>query len=281
MTLGEIYTIFTKVLDVAILWFIFYYILKYIRKNVKLTLIFKGVLIIVLLKLVSVWLDLNTVGVLLEYVIESVPIAIIVLFQPEIRNVLESIGRSQLLGRHKVLTVDEREKVVYEIMQAVEYMKRNRIGALMVIERDYILSQYIENANKLYADISSELLISIFFPNNPLHDGAVIIEGDRITCAGSVLPTSMNQSISKRLGTRHRAALGISEVSDAISVVVSEETGRVSIAMDGELNYNLTLEDARMMLIEGLQPKKETFFDAESNLPEEMEEVNDEQKEQN
>ena len=281
MTLGEIYTIFTKVLDVAILWFIFYYILKYIRKNVKLTLIFKGVLIIVLLKLVSVWLDLNTVGVLLEYVIESVPIAIIVLFQPEIRNVLESIGRSQLLGRHKVLTVDEREKVVYEIMQAVEYMKRNRIGALMVIERDYSLSQYIENANKLYADISSELLISIFFPNNPLHDGAVIIEGDRITCAGSVLPTSMNQSISKRLGTRHRAALGISEVSDAISVVVSEETGRVSIAMDGELNYNLTLEDARMMLIECLQPKKETFFDAESNLPEEMEEVNDEQKEQN
>ena len=279
MTLGEIYTIFTKVLDVAILWFIFYY--KYIRKNVKLTLIFKGVLIIVLLKLVSVWLDLNTVGVLLEYVIESVPIAIIVLFQPEIRNVLESIGRSQLLGRHKVLTVDEREKVVYEIMQAVEYMKRNRIGALMVIERDYSLSQYIENANKLYADISSELLISIFFPNNPLHDGAVIIEGDRITCAGSVLPTSMNQSISKRLGTRHRAALGIAEVSDAISVVVSEETGRVSIAMDGELNYNLTLEDARMMLIEGLQPKKETFFDAESNLPEEMEEVNDEQKEQN
>ena len=281
MTLGEIYTIFTKVLDVAILWFIFYYILKYIRKNVKLTLIFKGVLIIVLLKLVSVWLDLNTVGVLLEYVIESVPIAIIVLFQPEIRNVLESIGRSQLLGRHKVLTVDEREKVVYEIMQAVEYMKRNRIGALMVIERDYSLSQYIENANKLYADISSELLISIFFPNNPLHDGAVIIEGDRITCAGSVLPTSMNQSISKRLGTRHRAALGISEVSGAISVVVSEETGRVSIAMDGELNYNLTLEDARMMLIESLQPKKETFFDAESNLPEEMEEVNDEQKEQN
>lgn len=281
MTLGEIYTIFTKVLDVAILWFIFYYILKYIRKNVKLTLIFKGVLIIVLLKLVSVWLDLNTVGVLLEYVIESVPIAIIVLFQPEIRNVLESIGRSQLLGKHRVLTVDEREKVVYEIMQAVEYMKRNRIGALMVIERDYSLSQYIENANKLYADISSELLISIFFPNNPLHDGAVIIEGDRITCAGSVLPTSMNQSISKRLGTRHRAALGISEVSDAISVVVSEETGRVSIAMDGELNYNLTLEDARMMLIEGLQPKKETFFDAESNLPEEMEGVNDEQKEQN
>ena len=280
MTLTEIYTIFTKVLDVGILWFIFYYILKYIRKNVKLTLIFKGVLIVVFLKLLSEWLNLNTVGVLLEYVIESVPIAIIVLFQPEIRNVLESIGRSQLLGRHKVLTVDEREKIVYEIMQAVEYLKRNRIGALMVIERDYSLSQYIESATKIYADISSELLISIFFPNNPLHDGAVIIEGDRISSAGSVLPTSMNPNISKRLGTRHRAALGIAEVSDAISICVSEETGRVSIGVDGQLNYNMTLEDARMLLIESLHPKKETFFDAEANLEESEGELNEDNKEE-
>lgn len=277
MSLG-LYTIFTKVLDVAILWFIFYYILKYIRNNVKLTLIFKGVLIIILLKLLSEWLDLNTVGIFLEYIIESVPIAIIVLFQPEIRNVLETLGRSQLLGRHKVLTVNEREKVVYEIMLAVEYMKRNRIGALIVIERDYGLNQYIENSNKLYADISNELLVSLFFPNNPLHDGAVIVQGDRITCAGSVLPTSMNQSISKRLGTRHRAALGVAEVSDAIAIVVSEETGRVSIACDGELNYNLTLEDARMMLIEELQPKKETFYDADENLASESEVDSNEEK---
>lgn len=280
MALEEIFTILKKVLDVGILWFIFYYILKYIKNNVKLTLIFKGVLIIILLKLLSDWLDLNTVGMLLEYVIESVPIAIIVLFQPEIRNVLESIGRTQLLGRHKVLTVDEREKVVYEIMQAVEYMKRNRIGALMVIERDYSLNQYIENANKIYADISSELLISIFFPNNPLHDGAVIVQGDRITCAGSILPTSMNSQLSKRLGTRHRAALGIAEVGDAVAICVSEETGRISIAMDGELNYNLTLEDARMMLISSLQPKKDTFFDADLDLQEEKEvNENEEQKE--
>lgn len=280
MALEEIFTILKKVLDVGILWFILYYILKYIKNNVKLTLIFKGVLIIILLKLLSDWLDLNTIGMLLEYVIESVPIAIIVLFQPEIRNVLESIGRTQLLGRHKVLTVDEREKVVYEIMQAVEYMKRNRIGALIVIERDYSLNQYIENANKIYADISSELLISIFFPNNPLHDGAVIVQGDRITCAGSILPTSMNSQLSKRLGTRHRAALGIAEVGDAVAICVSEETGRISIAMDGELNYNLTLEDARMMLISSLQPKKDTFFDADLDLQEEKEvNENEEQKE--
>ena len=265
MTLNEIYNLFTKILDVAILWFIIYYILKYIKNNLKLTLIFKGLLIVIGLKLLSNWLNLYTVGVIMEYVISYAPLALIVIFQPEIRNVLESLGRSQLLGRHKVLTVDERERVVYEIMQAVEYLKKNRIGALMVIERDYSLSQYIEPATKLYADISSELLISIFFPNNPLHDGAVIIEGDRITCAGSVLPTSMNTTISKRLGTRHRAALGLAEITDAVTILVSEETGRVSIAMNGELNYNLTLEDARMMLIESLQPKKETFYDAENN----------------
>lgn len=270
MTLTQVYNIFTKILDVTILWFIFYYMLKYIKNNVKLTLIFKGILIIIFLKFLSEWLYLNTVGVLLEYIIDWAPLALIVLFQPEIRNVLENLGRSQLLGRHKVLTVDEREKVVYEIMQAVEYMKRNRIGALIVIERDYALSQYIEPAHKLYADLSSELLISIFFPNNPLHDGAVILQGDRITCAGSVLPTSMNQNISKRLGTRHRAALGIAETSDAIAVCVSEETGRISVAVNQELNYNLTLEDARMLLIGELQPKKETFFEADDEVEEEV-----------
>ena len=281
MTFDSIASLFTKLMDVLLVWLVLYYILKNLRKNVKMVLIFKGILILVALKLLSDWFDLVTIGYLLDYVITWGPLALIVIFQPEIRNVLEHLGRSQLLGRHKLLTVDEREKVVYEIVNAMETLKKERIGALMVIERDNSLTEYIQKSKKIYADISSDLLISIFFPNNPLHDGAVIIEGDRISSAGSVLPTSMNPNISKRLGTRHRAALGIAEVSDAISICVSEETGRVSIGVDGQLNYNMTLEDARMLLIESLQPKKETFFDAESNLPEEMEEVNDEQKEQN
>lgn len=263
MVYSIILTILTKVIDVAIVWYMFYEILKYSRNNFKLTLIFKGVIIIVLLKLLSDLLNLNTVGIILEYVISWGPLALIIIFQPEIRTVLESIGRSQLLGRHKTLTVDEREKIVYEIINAIDYLKKNKIGALIVIERDYSLIQYIEPANKIYADISSELLISIFFPNNPLHDGGVIIQGDKITCAGSVFPTSMNPSISKRLGTRHRAALGISEVSDAIAITVSEETGRISIAIQSTLNYNLSLDDARMILIEELQPKKETFYEAD------------------
>lgn len=273
--LTTILNIFTKVLDIAIVWFILYQLLKYARTNFKLTLIFKGVLIIVCLKLLSDWLNLNTVGIILEYVISWGPLAIIIIFQPEIRNVLESIGRSQLLGRHKTLTVDEREKMVYEIINALEYLKKNRIGALIVIERDYSLAQFIEPANKIYADISSELLISIFWPNNPLHDGGVIIQGDKVTCAGSVFPTSMNPNISKRLGTRHRAALGISEISDAIAIIVSEETGRVSIAIKSELNYNLSLDDAKLLLLEELQPKKETFYevDEESESEENEEET--------
>jgi len=257
-------SIIVKILDIAIVWFMFYQLLKYSRNNFKLTFIFKGVVVIVVLKILSDWLHLNTVGIILEYIISWGPLALIIIFQPEIRNVLESIGRSQLLGRHKTLTVDEREKLVYEIINAVDYLKKNKIGALIVIERDYSLSQFIEPANKLYADISSELLISIFFPNNPLHDGGVIIQGDKITCAGSVFPTSMNASISKRLGTRHRAALGISETSDCIALVVSEETGRISIAIQSELNYNLSLDDAKLLLLEELQPKKETFYEVDS-----------------
>ena len=272
--LTSILNIASKVLDIAIVWFVFYQLLKYSRNNFKLTLIFKGVLIIVFLKWLSNVLNLYTVGMLIEYVIAWGPLALIIIFQPEIRNVLESIGRTQLLGRHKTLTVDEREKMVYEIINAVDYLKKNRIGALIVIERDYSLAQFIEPANKIYADISSELLISIFFPNNPLHDGGVIIQGDKITCAGSVFPTSMNPSISKRLGTRHRAALGISEMSDAIALIVSEETGRISIAISSELNYNLSLDDAKLLLLEELQPKKETFYDVdEESESEENEEA--------
>ena len=219
-------------------------------------LLFKGILIILVLKLISDWLDLMTIGYLLDYVIMWGPLALIIIFQPEIRNVLEQLGRSQLLGRHKILTVDEREKMVYEITQALDYLKKSRIGALIVIERDNSLTEYIEKSKKLYADISSELLISIFFPNNPLHDGGVIIQGDKITSAGAVFPTSDNLKISKRLGTRHRAAIGISEDTDCISIIASEETGRLSLAIGGELHYNLTLDEVKLMLLEELRPKK-------------------------
>lgn len=271
MTLASIWAIFTKILDISIVWFMFYFILKNIKNNVKMVLILKGVLFILAIEIVSKILNLYTVGLLLEYVIEWGPIAIIVIFQPEIRGVLESIGRTHLLGRHKILTVDERERLIYEVMESIEYLKRNRMGALIVIERDVSLSEYIEPATKIYADVSSELLCNLFFPNSPLHDGGVILEGDRITCAGAVFKTSMSPNINKRLGTRHRAALGIAEESDAIALVVSEENGRISIASNGELNYNLTLDEFRMKLLDELKPKTEVFYEADRAREEDLE----------
>lgn len=262
MNLSSVWETFTKILDICIVWIAFYYILKSVKNNIKMVLIVKGVVIILVVKLLSDLLNLYTVGVILEYVVQWGPLAIIVIFQPEIRSVLESLGRTQLLGRHKVLTVDEREKVVYEIMRAVDYLRKNRFGALIVIEREISLEEYIKGATKIYADLSESLLGSIFFPNSPLHDGGVIIQGDRITCAGAVFKTSMNPNVSKRLGTRHRAALGIAEESDAIALVVSEETGRLSIAVDGNLNYNLDTDEFKMMLIDELKPKMEVFFEA-------------------
>lgn len=272
MTLNGIIDILKTIVDITLVWIIFYYILKNFKNNVKMSLLFKGVLVIIIVKLLSDWLGFTTVGLLLEYVIEWGPLALIIVFQPEIRGALEQLGRSQLLGRHKILTVDEREKLVYELIQTVDYCRKSRIGALVVIERDVSLSDYIDKAKPLYADLTSELLESIFFPNNPLHDGAVIIQGNRISCAGAVFPTSNNIKLNKRLGTRHRAALGIAEETDAISIVVSEETGRISVAVNGELFYNLSLDDARMMLIDELRPK--LAAETENNNEEDIYEEN-------
>ncbi len=269
MTFDWIVDLVKKIIDVLLVWLVLYYVLKSLSKNVKMVLLFKGIIFILILKVISSWAGLATIGFLLDYVIEWGILALIIIFQPEIRNVLEQIGRSQLLGRHKVLTVDERERVVYEIVSAMDSLRKTRTGALIIIERDNSLNDYIQKAKKIYADISSELLISIFFPNNPLHDGGVIIQGDKITCARAVFPTSENSKVIKRLGTRHRAALGIAEITDCISLIVSEETGRLSVAIDGKLHYNLTPDEIKVMLLEELSPKKSLIIEEESDTDEE------------
>ena len=274
ITVTDIVNIIRKIVDVSLVWLIFYFILKNIKNNVKLSMLFKGVAIILILKFISDWLGLTTIEVLLEYIIQWGPVALIIIFQPEIRNILEQLGRSQLLGRHKVLTVDEREHLVYEIVQAMEYLRKERIGALIVLERDISLGNYIDKAKKIYADLTSDLLIAIFYEGNPLHDGGVIIQGDRISCAGAVFPTSNSTKINRRLGTRHRAALGISEETDCISLIVSEETGRMSVAVKGELYYNLSIDDIRIMLIDELRPKQDINLDEDEIDEEEIYEEN-------
>ena len=278
MTVSSFITVLQKIIDISLVGVLIYYVLKSLKNNVKMVLIFKGIIIIVIIKILSDWLNLTTVGLLLEYVIMWGPLALIIIFQPEIRSILEHLGRKQILTKHHVLTMDEREKMIYEIMNAIEYLRKSRIGALIVIEREVSLNDYIVRSKGIYADISSELLISIFFPRNPLHDGGVIIQGNRITSAGAVFPISLNTKINKRLGTRHRAALGISEESDSIAIVVSEETGKISIAIGGVLNYGLSIDDARMMLVEELRPRKDFLLDddfEEDSVKEEEDKVGD------
>ncbi len=272
MTLNSVFAIIQKIIDISLVWIILYFILKNLKNNVKLVLLLKGALILIVIKLLSDYFNLTTIGLLLEYVIMWGPLAVIIIFQPEIRNILEQLGRKQIISVHRTLTMDEREKLVYEITNAVDYLRKARMGGLIVIERELSLNQYIQRSKILNAEVSSELLISIFFPRNPLHDGGVIIQGNKIASAGVVFPISLNNKINKKLGTRHRAALGISEETDCISLIVSEESGKISIAMNGILNYNLSLEDMRMILIEELKPKKELLLD--ENLDDESEDDN-------
>ena len=260
MNFATIFSVVKKIVDICFVWIVIYYILKNVRRNVKFSMLFKGIIVVILIKLISDYFGLVTIGLLFEYVITWGPLAIIIIFQPEIRGALEQLGKTNLLGRHKTLTVTEREKIVTELGIALDYLRKNRIGALIVFERDTSLANYIEKAKKLYAELSNELLCSIFFPENPLHDGGVIIQGDKITCAGAVFPTTVDMKFSKRLGTRHRAAIGISEESDAIAIIVSEETGRVSVAIGGKLNYNLSVDEVKLMILEELMPKSETFI---------------------
>ena len=270
----NILSIIRNLVDIFIVWAIFYYILKNIKNNVKLSLIFKGVLFIVLLRIIGWLFDLVTLEVITEYVIEWGPLALIVIFQPEIRDLLEQLGRNELLGRHKILSIDERERLVYEIVNACDYMSKEKIGALITIERDSSLANYIDKSKKIYADLTSDLLVAIFYEGNPLHDGGVIIQGNRITCAGAVYPTSSSAKINRNLGTRHRAALGLSEQTDAINVVVSEETGKLSVCIKGEMLYDISLDDLRMLLIDELKPKA---VEEDTDLREE-EEIYEEEK---
>lgn len=259
MTVDSLIELFKKILDILLVWELLYFVLKSLRKNVKMVLLFKGVLIIVIVKILSDFLDLVTIGYLIDYVIEWAPLALIIIFQPEIRDALEHLGHTKLLGRHKTLSLGEREKTVHEIVTSVDNLRRQKMGALIVVERDDSLANYINNAQRIYAEVTNPLLTAVFFVNNPLHDGGVIIQGDQIACANAVFPTSDSLNISKRLGTRHRAALGISEQTDCLAIVLSEETGRISLAVGGILLYNLSIDELKIRLLEGLSPSKKLF----------------------
>ncbi len=261
MSVDMILELLRKILDVLLVWGLLYFVLKSLRKNVKMILLFKLIVVIVIIKLLSVFLNLVTIGYLIDYVIEWTPLALVIIFQPEIRNALENLGHAKLLGRHQTLSMNEREKTINEIIKTIENLRRQKTGALIVIERDDSLATYINNAQRIYAEVTNPLLSAMFVVNNPLHDGGVIIQGNQIACANAIFPVSDSLNISRQLGSRHRAALGISEQSDCLAIVLSEETGRISLASSGNLEYNLSLDELRIQLSEGLTPSSKLFVE--------------------
>ena len=257
--LSGIFTIqhLVNVLDVLVVWYVIY-ILIMLLKGTKAVQLFKGVIVIIIIKLVSWYVGLSTLSWIMDQVINWGIIAIIVIFQPEIRRVLEHLGRGSLFAGYSKDKDRKEEKLVEALDQAIQYMSKRRIGALMTIQMNTGLEDYIETGIKLDAEVTGALLINIFIPNTPLHDGAVIIKDNRIEVAAAYLPLSESNLIPKELGTRHRAAVGISEVTDALTIVVSEETGGVTITKNNELIRDLDQQDYLKLLRNELVPKETT-----------------------
>ncbi len=233
-------------LDIGIVTYLIYRLIKTLA-GTKIMSLIQGVILFVLLRLVAEWIGLTTITYLMNQVITYGVIAAVVIFAPEIRTGLEKFGRTTQVFRQRPQQSKD-EKLVDALLKAVAYMSPRKIGALISIEQTQTLQEYIATGIPLDADISSELLINIFIPNTPLHDGAVIIRDDKIATACSYLPLTESMGISKEFGTRHRAAIGLSENSDALTVVVSEETGGISIAVRGEFMHDLTKENFESVL---------------------------------
>lgn len=240
------------VVDILIVTYIIYHLILLVRGTRAIQLL-KGILVLVLIWAVSTWFDLYTLKWLMNQMFTFGVLAIFIIFQPELRRGLEQLGRGKLFGR-TAAEDEEFSKEIGDIIKAVNYLSRRKIGALLVFERNTGLNEYTESGIPMQSMISSELLINIFIPNTPLHDGAVIVQNRRIAAAACYLPLSENPFISKELGTRHRAAIGISEVADAVSVVVSEETGQISLAIEGQVVRDINEESLISKLYEELGP---------------------------
>ena len=241
-----------SILDIAVVSYIFYkgYMLL---KETRAVQLLKGILLIVVLIPISGFLNLTTVNVILNKTITIGVLSVIIIFQPEIRRALEHIGRSAFNDIHPIEDDELRDKVITEIVNAVENLSLTKTGALIAIEQSTGLGEIIMNGIAIDAVVSSALLENIFVVNTPLHDGATIIRNDRIIASGCVLPLTSSTEINKKLGTRHRAAIGLSETSDSLIIIVSEETGTISLAANGRLSRNYDRDRLKDVLLKIMQ----------------------------
>ncbi|MFP4057468.1 MAG: diadenylate cyclase CdaA [Candidatus Brocadiia bacterium] len=234
--------------EILILALMFYAILRFLRGS-RGAGVLKGLGVVVVggffaVLLLARLLSLDVIGSLASGAVALFSFALLVIFQPELRRALVRLGQSSIFG----LFAHSEKEVTNQIIDAVATMSREKIGALLAIEREVGLRSYAEGGVGLDAEVSSSLLVSIFHPNTPLHDGAVIIQEDRVVAAGCLFPLTENVDVGSGLGTRHRAAIGVTEDSDAIAIVVSEETGRISICLKGQITRDLDPEGLRMIL---------------------------------
>lgn len=234
LTFSNIRSFIAMLLDIFVMWFIFFYALKIVRSNQRTIQIFKGIILVIVIDALAKLLGLKSLEYLADMFINYGFLAIIIIFQPEIRSLLEKIGQSNIFSRMTTLTGNEKENLVDQIVTAVMLLSKDQTGALISIEESQSLDAYVATGTKLNSDVTAELLTSLFVTSTPLHDGAVIIQGDKIACASAYFPPT-NADLPSRFGARHRAAIGFSEVTDAVTIVVSEETGAVSITEGGKI----------------------------------------------
>ncbi len=245
------------IVDIVIVAIVLYNLFKLIRETRAEQLV-KGIFAIFVFEKISGegWLELYTINWILKNTMTVGVIAILIVFQPELRRGLEYIGRSRFFTKSFLeIKGESLSKTVDEIVEACASLSRQKIGALIVIERETGLKEVVETGTKIDGIVSSNLLINIFIPNTPLHDGAVIIKDDTIKAAACFLPLTDNMNLSKELGTRHRAGIGISERSDSLSIIVSEETGAISIAENGTIARHLDSKTLRQILMDMYKPK--------------------------
>ncbi|MCL7749667.1 diadenylate cyclase CdaA [Halalkalibacter alkaliphilus] len=236
-----------QIIDILLVTYVVYKAIMIIRGTRAVQLV-KGITVILAVWFLSRFLGLRTLEFLMNQTFTYGLLAIIIIFQPELRRALEQLGRGRFFSSRTTPQDDSAKKSIEAIVKASSYMGKRRIGALMSLERETGMTDYVETGIQMNAHLTSELLINTFIPNTPLHDGAVILKGDTILAAACYLPLSENPFISKELGTRHRAALGVSEVTDSITIVVSEETGSISLTKNGELHRELDEEKLRSLL---------------------------------
>ena len=250
----------TDVLDILIVAFIVYKVLGFIRET-RAEQLAKGLVILVIITLLSRLLHLYTLNWILSGVMTVGLVALVVIFQPELRRALEHLGRSRFVNVLDGVDKEEAKRMVLEMVEAIDNMSSSRTGALIVIEGEITLNDIVETGTIIDAAVSTEMIGNIFYEGAPLHDGALIVRGDRLYAAGCVLPLTQNKQLSKELGTRHRAGIGITENSDAMVIIVSEETGVISIAQNGNLTRFVDVKKIEKTLL-GLyfdEDRKYTF----------------------